>query len=412
MAKTVYIRIQSDYSVSWAVSGDDGNLTAQSGTTLDQAGDICHGKKVVVFIPGDMIHLGTYLIPARSRQKILQAVPFAVEDDLIGDVDDFHFAIPARTPANNIPVCAITHEQIEAIQGLLGEHNIQAQVIITETLSLPLSKETWTVLLEDDKSTVRTSIFGGFTVDSCNLEDYMEIALQDAGDELPARLDVMDFRSMDKDEPLSALIPDVLSDSLELQEVSTTDPIINILINSYREGDAINLLQGNYGIRHMRSQNWSKWYPTAAALMLILLIKATGGIIEYVQLSNESGLLDQQIKQVFRQSLPDVKRIVNPKAQMQQRLSSLKSSSQHGKNGFFTYLSNTVKALGSDSSIILKGISFRNNHMDIELGISDLQALEKLKTSISQTGSKVDIKSAAVQGKTVSARLRITGEDS
>jgi len=412
MAKTVFIRIHNDNSVDWAVSGDEGGLPTQTGNMLSQVSDICQGKKVVVFIPGDMVHLGTYMIPARSRQKILLAAPFAMEDDLIGEVDDFHFAIPARTPANNVPVCAITHDRMESILSLLEEQGIKPQVLLTETLSLPVQQDAWTVLLEDDKSTIRKDVFDGFTVDSANFQDYIEIAFQDAGDEVPAKLSIMDFRSLDQGEPLEALIPDTLKKSLELQEDTSASSIIEILIANYSENDVINLLQGNYAVKRIRNQNLSRWYPAAALLIVYLSIKSIGGIMEYVQLSNESELLDQQISQVFRQSLPDVKRIVNPKAQMQQRLKTLKSSGQSGQNRFFTYFPHAIKALSIDNSVLIRGISYRDNHLDIEFNISDLQALEKLKSAIIQTGSKVDIRSAAVQGKVVSARIRIQGEGS
>jgi len=412
MANTVFIRFHTDYSVDWIVSANDSGIPAQSGKTLEDAGKICHGKKIVIYLPGSMAHLGTHLIPARSRQKILQAAPFAMEDDLIGDIDDFHFAIPTRTPANNIPICAITHEGMETILTLLQDHDIKPQAMLAETLVLPWQQKAWTVLIEDDKTTVRTGQYAGFTVDTNNLYDYFDIALQEAGDELPAKLNIMDYRSLDQGEALDKLVPDSFKTRLELDDTTPQQPVIETLVASYRDTDGINMMQGNYAVKNIRHQSWKKWYPAAAALLVLLILKSVGGAIEYYQLSSESELLDKQIKQIFRQSMPDVKRIVDPREQMLGRLKTLQAGNQGGRSGFFTYFSHSARALGSDQSISVKTLNYRNNRLDIELNISDLQALEKLKQQITQAGSRVDIRSAAVEGKQVSARLRLHGSGS
>lgn len=404
MTNTIFIRIHNDHSVDWAIPGQTAEIQNHSGNSLAQLTDICHGKKIIVFIPGDMVHIGSHIIPVKNRQKILQAIPFAMEDDLIGDVEDFHFAIPARTPTNDIPVCAISHTQMSSIIDLLKEHQLQPQLITADTFALPWQQAHWTMLLEDDTATVRTDQFSGFTVDSENLNEYIDIAIQQAGDDAPTSLNIFD-RRLDQEPSIESLLPD----SLSLQDNPAQTNTLDILIDSFHENDTINLLQGDYAVKYMRNQSLKKWTPAAAVFILLLLVNLVDGIFEYKQLSNEATKLDQKIKQIFRQALPDVKRIVNPKAQMQQQLAALKSSNKNGQADFFSHFSNAIKALKKDNSIIVKNINYRNNRLDIELSISDLQALDKLKLSIAQTGAKVEIRSASVQGKKVSARLRISG---
>jgi len=408
MANAVFIRIHKDYSVDWCIPGSAHEKLAQPSTALSELTDLCSGKKVTVFIPGEMVHLGSYVIPAKSRQKILQAAPYAMEDDLIGDIDDFHFALASRTPDKNTTICAIEKARMVSILSLLKKYNIQPQTITIDTLALDWQADAWTILLEDNITTIRTSLLTGFTVDTSSLKDYIDIAIDEAGDSAPSKLNVIDARTLDAGEAVESLFPD----SQTIQDITPQGSIINDFARTNQENETINLLQGNYAVKHIRYQNLKKWYPAAALFIAFLLVKLIGGVFEYKQLSNQVNNLDQKIERLFRQALPDVKRIVNPKAQMTQRLISLKSNNQNGRADFFTHFAKSIKPLKADNSIIIKTINFRNNHLDIEFNISDLQALEKLKQTITQTGSKVEIRSAAVQGKKVSARLRITGESS
>ncbi|NOY67769.1 MAG: hypothetical protein GXP13_10265 [Gammaproteobacteria bacterium] len=409
MANELFIRIHSDLSVDWVISGsapDDISAKAdQPSTSLGQLTDISHGKKITVFIPGDMVLLGSHNIPVRNRQKILQAAPYAMEDDLIGDIEDFHFAIPARTPDKKIPICSVSRQDLTRILDLLAEYKLQPQAIVTDTLSLPWVPASWTILVENKKTTIRTDQFAGFAIDTNDLKGYIEIAIEEADDSSPAELSVIDYRSPDNGQSLESLLPD----SLTFKKISPQESVIDLLASNYQENNAINLLQGEYAAKHIRNQNLKKWYPAAAVFILFLLVKMTGGAFEYSKLSSESDKLDQQINQIFRQSLPEVKRIVNPRAQMQQQLSKLKSSNQNGQADFFAHFSNTAKAIKNNNSIIIKSLKYRNNRLDIELNIDNLQSLEKLKQSISQAGSRVEIQSAAVQGEQVAARLRVLG---
>jgi general secretion pathway protein L len=196
-------------------------------------------------------------------------------------------------------------------------------------------------------------------------------------------------------------------DAITVTRIPADAGLLPLLVSHYHNDVGINLLQGEYAPRKIASQSYKKWYPALTLLGIIFIIQAVSAIIHYVDISTESDLLEKQIKQVFQQSLPDVKRMVDPKSQMQQKLSALKSSKQGAGAGFLPILEKFSRAMQADNSIILKGLNFRNGRLDLELTINDLQALEKLKQTMAETGIQVDIRSATVQGKAVFARLRI-----
>ncbi|HEC28729.1 MAG TPA: hypothetical protein ENI65_03975 [Gammaproteobacteria bacterium] len=403
MTGIIFFRLHQDNSTDWYLPEDESGRLAQYGSSLSDATELCRGKKVVVFIPGSCVHLSTHLIPVRSRQKILQAIPFTMEDELIGDVDEFHFAIPARTPQNNIPVCAVSHEKMEMVLSLFHDADIQPQVMTPDLLALPLQTNHWTILVENNETSTLTGQFSGFTVDTNGLDTCLELAMQETEDNMPAKIDIIDFRTLDTD--IKFEIPGFDPDNITITHPAGNP--ITLLAENYTDAAAINLLQGTYATRKVRNPSLRKWYPALTVLAIMLFIKAASGLIEYRRISNEINLLDRQIKTTFNRALPDVRRMVNPRVQMEQRLKQLRHSDGQGKTGFLAMLDKSAKALKLYNKITLKGINFRNDQLDMEFTIGDLQKLEKLKQAISLKGMKVEIRSAAVQGNVVSARLRI-----
>ena len=401
MASTIFFRINRDKPVDWYVPEDDSSALAQNGTDLEQAAELAHGRKVIVFAAAHDIQIATHMIPVRSRQKILQAVPFTMEEDLIGEPEQFHFAIPARTPDNNIPVCAITRERIEGMLEELKDHRLQPQVMMADCLSLPWDKDQWTVLIEDQESLIRTDQYAGFSFDSDNIELYVQMALQEAGESAPSKIVVLNHSSRDH----SQLQQQLSSDKLEIDYSTPAEDAITLLANAWSD-ECINLLQGDYAARKIRNQAWGKWIPAAAVLMIVLALKAISGAIEFKQLSDENTALEKEIQQTFKQSLPDVKRMVNAKAQMQQRLRQL-SGGATTSSGFLPVMARLAPSFQQQKSTVLKGINYREGRLDIDMTIDSLQSLEVLKQAISKKGLNIDIRSAALQGDSVSARLRI-----
>jgi len=408
MDKMVFIRIHKNDSLEIYLPGSESVIRAHAEANLDELEELCRGKKLITLLPGSDLHMTTVMIPARNRQKILQAVPYAMEEDLIGDINQFHFAIPERINSEMIPVCAIDKKRLEDLIARFKEHHLSSHVIIADTLCLPCPPRQWNILVEEQESTVQTSPYSGFTVDTEGLSEYLDMAIQEAGDDAPIQLNIIDARSNAQD----GFLEELASDTIELTHSPAQDALLKLLAGHYREGSGINLLQGEYTPRKMASRSLKKWYPAAALVAIILLIQAGNAITYYVSISRESTALNQKITTLFKQAMPDVKRMVNPKSQMQQRLQALQNNQLSGNAGFLANVGVFANSMQSIKTINLNGMSFRNGRLDIEMTIGDLQSLENLKQLLTQAGMVVEIRSAAVEGDNVSARLRIQENNS
>jgi len=408
MDNNIYFRFHDQGAIDWYVPDHASGLPGQSGSSLDDIAEHCPGKNIIVFIPGNYVHIATHLIPARNRQKIMQAIPYAMEDDLIGEIEDFHFALPAKLPQNNIPVCAIRHELMESILSAFAEFHIQPNQIIPEILALPFQRQQWTVLMEDTDSIFRTDSFSGFVCDSSQLALYLDMSINETGDEQPEAVHIIDARQL-TDSDVPGLVP-----TPELQIVKTPmhSSLLEIFAKNTHETDSINLLQGLYAAKNQRSREWKKWIPVATILSILIFIQAIEGIVAYQSVQSELEQTNARISKLFKQSLPDAKRVNNIKIRMKRRLIALQGSGQSNQSGFLSLLAKSAKAIQVNTSTVINNMNFRNGKLDMELRIDNLQSLEKIKQMITQSGLNVNVRSASVQGNSVTVRMSVQEKQS
>jgi general secretion pathway protein L len=131
--------------------------------------------------------------------------------------------------------------------------------------------------------------------------------------------------------------------------------------------------------------------------------------VDYFRLSKEREALDTRINEIYRQTFPAAKRVVNPRVQMQQQLEVLLRR-QGGGDGFMTLLARAGDVLRTNTSIEISGASFRAGRLDVDLTANNLQVLDELKQALGGKGLEVEIQSATTDASQhVKSRLRIQG---
>jgi general secretion pathway protein L len=129
----------------------------------------------------------------------------------------------------------------------------------------------------------------------------------------------------------------------------------------------------------------------------------------WASITSEREALDTRINEIYRQTFPAAKRVVNPRVQMQQQLEVLMRR-QGGGDGFMTLLARAGDVLRTNKSIEISGASFRAGRLDVDLTANNLQVLDELKQTLTGKGLVVEIQSATTDAsQQVKSRLRIQG---
>lgn len=402
MRDTLFIHLGTlaDGTSEWMRVSEGATGTPVERGALEEAGRQCTGCRIVVLVPGEDVTLARAVIPARNRQRVLAALPYALEDRLIPDVETLHFAPGMRESGGALCAAVVERARMDQWIERLRAAGIVPDMLVPDTLTLPFEAGAWTVLDKGEISLVRTAAQGGFTLDSANFALLLPLSVEEAGDQRPERVVLYDDAHK-----LAVEFPKDSGVHVEWRAVSGSR--LALMVEHFSEQAAINLLQGDYSRREQLGRVWRPWIPAALLLAVLLLVNAGMTVTDFVVLSRENAALEKEIQAIYLDAFPEARRVVNPRAQMEQGLVTLRGGGGAG-GGFLALMNDAAGPLKQVENLILQRVSYHDGKLDLALVIGDLQALDRLKQQLSeQAGMTVDIQSASALNDRVEARLQL-----
>jgi len=362
------------------------------------------GGRVIALAPGADVLLTTATLPTRNRKRMLTAVPFALEEQLISDVDTLHFALGNSDQLGPVPVAVVERRHMQQWLDTLQQVELRPDALLPEQLALPWQQGSWTLLFEEHQVLVRSGAQQGFATEPALAATLLRGALRDAGDAKPQRLQV--HLCVPADEELAAVAAEF---DLEFDVTACDDPLA-LFAAHYDAAHAINLLQGGFSRNEQLGRLWKPWRMSAALLAGWMIFGVGARIIDYKRLAHEQTALQEKIEQVYRQAFPDDKNIVNPRVQMERHLAELSGGGNSGA-GFLDLLAQAGPALKATPGLTIKSLRSQSGELELELNIKDLQGLDQLKQRLTAAGPlAVEIVSAASRDGKVEGRLKIKGK--
>ncbi len=377
MRPSLVVRLHEDPDrCEWIRHGDDsppgrGPLTEIDAAILDRVRD------VRVLVPSGRVLLTCARIPSRQRQQILQALPYALEDRLIDDVETLHFAIGPREADGLIPTAVVDRSCMDDWLAQLHAARIEPTLVTPDCLALPLPDPgRWALCLDDGLALFRTGRYSGFV---CDRQDLAELLAAIADDERPEALVL--HRCLDRaDEPPPLDLP------VEVADHDT--PLMALLAEGLRESSSIDLLQGSYSRNRQLEELWHHARPTVALVVLLVTIVFAGRLVETHRLEQERQGLEAAIEALYRATFPEDKRIVNLRAQAERHLAALRKSAGAGDApAFFTLMTRAAPILSGTPGIAIQRLTYRNGALSLRLTLPSLAAVETLKDRLGGTGT-------------------------
>lgn len=360
------VRYHTPEQAEWLVA--DG--TVQQGTLTDLAGQ--HDtRRPLLIAPGEAIGLTSVTLPFRQRTKRLQAIPYALEDQLADAVEDLHFAL-GDSQGLTTAVAAVRKTVLDGWLAACSEAGLNVAAVLPEPLLLPYSDDAWSLLLDGERAVVRTGPWQGFVSDSDTLALHLQLALAEAGESVPVRL------------RLWGEVPLALAElGLELQPEPTPPHPLVVFAAGYQP-TALNLLQGSYS-RQANLGRWLRPWRFAAALAgLWVGLQLVAEVGEYWQLRREQTQLWAVMEQVYKDAVPDARKVVNPRAQLEARLRELRQGADNPAAAFLDLLYRASQPLPSMNGITLRGLRYKENELDLDLESSNLELLDQLKQRLGE----------------------------
>ena len=395
LADTLYIRLSAgadDASVQYAVASDGQRPVSRTGTLADALA-LVTGKKLLLFAPMSEVRLARFEIAARDTQKILQAAPYALEEQFAEDVDTLHFAIGTRESDGRIPVAVVARATMDAWLAPFTAAGVHPTALYPDLYGLPTPQDVqWTALAEPEVVTVRSGTAAGFVCTPDTLDSYLQLA------PLTQNLQLQICEGCDTDFTR-------LSRPVELRP--GWPRALDCLIAHLNLDTAINLLQGTYSAQRDFLKLWKPWRLAAALAVVWLTLTLTGVGISAWRDARELQRLDDANLQRFQSLFPSETRIVDLPAQAEQQLTMLKGGDTGA--GLFSLLDAAAAGLASEAGLSLQTLQFREGALYLSLTGNDLQALERLREWFGQrAGVRLEVQSANSSSLGVQIRLKLS----
>ncbi|MDH5409204.1 MAG: type II secretion system protein GspL [Gammaproteobacteria bacterium] len=393
------------YRASWLVLDNGRPLGNIMRGDLSTAVPLANNAQIVVTIPGEDILLLDIAMPGRNLQRLRNAVPYAVEDQLVDDVDSLHFSLSQQTVEGKYTVAVIDRENMRGWSKVLEKAGLQAHSIIPDALALPYKEKTWSVFVDEDRLLVRTGRYSGFASSAMNLELLLKAAINEASNK-PDVINLILQSGDERDYPESITDIPLVKETYEQETLA-------LLACDYDQQSSINLLQGDYSRRENISKHVRPWYQAAALLLVWLVWQGSVNFYQGFHLQTESKALNNQMTQLYRKTFPGSRKVVDAPAQMRQKLKELRKQSGKSQTSLQEMLAAAAPALSATDGLVLNTLRYNNGRMDLEFDVKDLQTLEALKQRLVKNSDwKVDIQSASSRKDKVETRMQIRSKGS
>ena len=150
MSEPIVIQLKSAAAEKqgWIVFSE--NRTKIAGaehSSLSEISPHCEHRNVVVLLPATEVVLLEVTLPLLKKSKLMQALPFAIEEQLSEKVSAYHLTILGDQEASGVVhVAVIEKSHLQNWYTLLREHNIRPMYFIPTLLALPFQEDTLTIL--------------------------------------------------------------------------------------------------------------------------------------------------------------------------------------------------------------------------------------------------------------------------
>jgi len=358
-------------------------------------------ETVLLLIPtAEVLHL-TIDLPLTASRQIKKALPYAIEDLLAEEVENYHLAW-CKLADGQIAVAAIELASLHRHQDACQAAGIRLGGIYSELLFIPCTADSTGVIIEQNQATLRCKPYQGGAI---------------AVSALPLVLDKL-LAEQQPPQRLAVWQTDIGQTTIQWPDKLPVDahPLpsaLALFAGHMPKKLELNLLSAHYALKQGGGQNWLPWLPSAAMLLLAAGLQWGYTLHRYWQSEVLLSTLDTSNQQLFRQTFPDLKRIVNIKAQAQQELAALrKTAGQRQDRGFLFLLHQTgatLSTLPPAEAPELQGMDFINNTLSLSLKAKDIVQLDALKQKLQQnSGLKAEIRSTESVGTNLLAHLDIS----
>jgi general secretion pathway protein L len=400
--------------VHWLVWSDTEKEIIASGELPDidglaQLKERAPNAEVVCIVPGCDVVLKTVQLPARANRKVLNAIPFMLEDEIASDIAKSFFAFGRRI-GDSQQVAVVLREQLEFWQGALKQADLYCDLLVPDTLALPYSENTTSLLSlghhEQSAFIVRAGEWAGYQGEKSWTLVLLEKQLKT---EPQSVLTYSEQQQIEYLEELFVQTDAAVEAKMDAPTLTANyDKLpMQLLLDGALDAN-FNLLQGDFALKRKTTAQWDKWRFAAVLAGVALCVNLVGKTVELNSIKNQRQNIETRLQTSISQGFPNLPRSRNKEVAIRNEMARL----EQGGGGIsmlvmLTQMSPSFASTGVTPQSIRYDAS--RTELRMQSVANNFESLEKFRREVQALGFEVDQGAINNKGDQVVGTIIIKG---
>ena len=332
----------------------------------DQLASLVAGTRLTVVLPCLHLSFHTLTLPTRSERRIRESLPYALEEELAGELEGQHFAYQ-KVAGGVVHAAVIRQAVLDRYQQRIQALGLRPDQLLSENDLVAVDQTT--LIVHDDYFMLSHGTTEVLCGSLARLADSMALSADSQSPYL------WDLRQSDRSMPLPVKTVG------QTAQTDLVQSVFSQLVATYPQATAVNLLQGEYAVAEDQV-NWHYYRYAAAAALCVFVVGFAQLWMENHTLQQRGQFLTAQIEQVYRTTFPQARRVEDPRVQMQQQLQRIQSAAAARSTDFIGLLANTGEVLQRFGKGRITRLSFQQGQLRVELRTPTQQIIQRLITAL------------------------------
>lgn len=350
----------------------------------------------VWLVDGRRVQLAEADLPPGNRRVQAQALPYALEDQILGNVEALGFATH-RLTATRLAAAVFDVAELESQLDALTAAGLEVDQCVPDILCVPWQESGWTLLVDGEDAWLRTGAYTGARFALAHWRAFVEQALVGIDGERHLRV-------YGASEALIAEIA-ALSTALVIDAATRPGPVDvpALFADGHAQGHVIDLLGALPRRRRAGEEATRRWWLASAAVVVVAALAHAGFMHWRVSSLTAAATAEQaRTEEIFRTMFPQVSRIEDVRVQAQQALAEAAANTREG-TPFIELFAAAGQALGAQAAgeLSFESASYGNGALELRVRARDMAALERYQQALS--GAALPVQLLSVENREAAA---------
>lgn len=401
MTKTTIIRsLDYDFSeFNWISLTEDGAISAQgqNGNWTDLP-NISEDDAIILLSPSQETLILKTKLPPMPWSKLIQAIPYALEEQLTSDIENLNFAAGTLQADGYLPIAVTNRSRMESWFAKFFDLLTHPIILTPDLLALPYQEGEWYCTVEEQQVFIKTGEQNGYICELENFATQLKILLEEQADSPPKKITIEIFTDHFQFEFSELLNTEII---VHNQKISWLEYISSFITKN----KCINLLQGEFQASSKFTQLRKQWrWPLRLAGILILSFFIYQ-FIDFMMLRHAVNVTHNQINQLYQQLYPNINDPSMAQSRFEHDYEKLKKTMSGGR---FLKLTSKLAEIWQDyKTVRITQMSYNNQILSISIETNDLTKLEQLAKKISRSGLSLSQGNVSTFGKSTKAQWTV-----